>query len=222
MMSVPSLSSHRRVRSSSSASHCSRLSKPRGRCASSDTAHLLPDGTRIVADYAQWRPHPSLADPIDNRCAPRTDVRQSNRLPRVALSPSCLSAHRRMDAFRRAGLGVAHRWPCRLHPSGRREVRPRAGQSQRLRRARTRGTTRCAPGRLAAQTMGRRDAAPRAEPAAPRLLPRRVRLPLQPANATERGLLFYRLIQQALATDPHPLRELIDGPTPEIPEKPDI
>ncbi|MGO8772140.1 IS1595 family transposase [Mycobacterium sp.] len=41
-------------------------------------------------------------------------------------------------------------------------------------------------------------------------------------NATQRGLLFYRLIQQALATDPHPLRELIDGPTPEIPEKPDF
>lgn len=38
-------------------------------------------------------------------------------------------------------------------------------------------------------------------------------------NATQRGLLFYRLIQQALATDPHPLRELIDGPTSEIPEK---
>ena len=56
------------------------------------------DGTRIVADYAQWRPHPSLADPTDNRCAPRTDVRQSKRLHWVALSPSCLSAHRRMDA----------------------------------------------------------------------------------------------------------------------------
>ncbi len=29
-----------------------------------------------------------------------------------------------------------------------------------------------------------------------------------------RGLLFYRLLQQALATDPHPLSELINGPTP--------
>jgi transposase-like protein/predicted RNA-binding Zn-ribbon protein involved in translation (DUF1610 family) len=28
-----------------------------------------------------------------------------------------------------------------------------------------------------------------------------------------RGLLFYRLMQQAVATDPHPLRELINGPT---------
>ena len=28
-----------------------------------------------------------------------------------------------------------------------------------------------------------------------------------------RGLLFYRLLQQALATDPHPLSELINGPT---------
>jgi transposase-like protein len=37
-------------------------------------------------------------------------------------------------------------------------------------------------------------------------------------NATQRGLLFYRLIQQALATDPHPLRALIDGPPPETPE----
>lgn len=37
-------------------------------------------------------------------------------------------------------------------------------------------------------------------------------------NATQRGLLFYRLLQQALATDPHPLRELIDGPTLETPE----
>jgi len=37
-------------------------------------------------------------------------------------------------------------------------------------------------------------------------------------NATQRGLLFYRLIQQALVTDPHPLRELIDGPTSETPD----
>ena len=29
-----------------------------------------------------------------------------------------------------------------------------------------------------------------------------------------RGLLFYRLLQQAVATDPHPLSELINGPTP--------
>jgi transposase-like protein len=29
-----------------------------------------------------------------------------------------------------------------------------------------------------------------------------------------RGLLFYRLLQQALATDPHPLTELINGPKP--------
>lgn len=29
-----------------------------------------------------------------------------------------------------------------------------------------------------------------------------------------RGLLFYRLLQQALATDPHPLNELINGPRP--------
>ena len=29
-----------------------------------------------------------------------------------------------------------------------------------------------------------------------------------------RGLLFYRLLQQALATDPHPLSELINGPRP--------
>ena len=46
-------------------------------------------------------------------------------------------------------------------------------------------------------------------------------------NATQRGLLFYRLLQQALATDPHPLRDsmrasaraiLIDGLTPETPD----
>jgi len=29
-----------------------------------------------------------------------------------------------------------------------------------------------------------------------------------------RGLLFYRLLQQAVATDPHPLTELINGPRP--------
>ena len=29
-----------------------------------------------------------------------------------------------------------------------------------------------------------------------------------------RGLLFYRLLQQAVATDPHPLSELINGPRP--------
>ena len=29
-----------------------------------------------------------------------------------------------------------------------------------------------------------------------------------------RGLLFYRLMQQAVATDPHPLNELINGPRP--------
>ncbi len=29
-----------------------------------------------------------------------------------------------------------------------------------------------------------------------------------------RGLLFYRLLQQAVATDPHPLAELINGPRP--------
>ena len=36
-------------------------------------------------------------------------------------------------------------------------------------------------------------------------------------NATQRGLLFYRLLEQALATDPHPLHELIHGPTPPDP-----
>ena len=51
-MCVPSASSHRRVRSSSSASHCSKVSKPGGRWASSDTAHLLTDWTRLFADYA--------------------------------------------------------------------------------------------------------------------------------------------------------------------------
>uniref|UniRef100_UPI0017BCB93E transposase n=1 Tax=Sporichthya sp. TaxID=65475 RepID=UPI0017BCB93E len=28
-------------------------------------------------------------------------------------------------------------------------------------------------------------------------------------NSTARGMLFYRLLQQAVATDPHPLNELI-------------
>lgn len=37
-------------------------------------------------------------------------------------------------------------------------------------------------------------------------------------NATQRGLLFYRLIQQALDTDPHPLRDLIRGGPPETTE----
>ena len=37
-------------------------------------------------------------------------------------------------------------------------------------------------------------------------------------NATRRGLLFYRLIQQALDTDPHPLRDLIHGGPPETTE----
>ncbi len=30
----------------------------------------------------------------------------------------------------------------------------------------------------------------------------------QPAHPRSRGLLFYRLLQQAVATDPHPYREL--------------
>lgn len=30
-------------------------------------------------------------------------------------------------------------------------------------------------------------------------------------NSTQRGLLFYRLLQQAVATDPHPLKDLIGG-----------
>jgi hypothetical protein len=29
-------------------------------------------------------------------------------------------------------------------------------------------------------------------------------------NATSRGLLFYRLLQQAVHTDPHPLEDLLD------------
>ena len=31
-------------------------------------------------------------------------------------------------------------------------------------------------------------------------------------TSTARGLLFYRLLQQAANTDPHPLQALIDGP----------
>ena len=31
-------------------------------------------------------------------------------------------------------------------------------------------------------------------------------------NSKARGLLFYRLLQQAVATDPHPLTELIADP----------
>ncbi len=30
-------------------------------------------------------------------------------------------------------------------------------------------------------------------------------------NSTARGMLFYRLLQQAVDTDPHPLNELIGG-----------
>jgi hypothetical protein len=30
-------------------------------------------------------------------------------------------------------------------------------------------------------------------------------------NSTARGMLFYRLLQQAVDTDPHPLNELIRG-----------
>jgi hypothetical protein len=35
-------------------------------------------------------------------------------------------------------------------------------------------------------------------------------------TATKRGLLFYRLMQQAVHTDPHPYRELVGGATSEL------
>ena len=35
-------------------------------------------------------------------------------------------------------------------------------------------------------------------------------------NAKSRGLLFYRLLEQAVETDPHPLRELIRPGEPPI------
>ena len=38
-------------------------------------------------------------------------------------------------------------------------------------------------------------------------------------NAKSRGLLFYRLLEQAVETDPHPLRELIrpgESPIPDF------
>ncbi len=37
-------------------------------------------------------------------------------------------------------------------------------------------------------------------------------------NAKSRGLLFYRLLQQAVVTDPHPLAELLKPGEPEIPD----
>ena len=46
----------------------------------------------------------------------------------------------------------------------------------------------------------------------PALLPRRVHLPVQPPQLTKHaGMLFYRLLQQAVDTDPHPLKDLIGG-----------
>ena len=35
--------------------------------------------------------------------------------------------------------------------------------------------------------------------------------PLTARNSRARGMLFYRLLQQAVDTDPHPLKELIGG-----------
>ena len=37
-------------------------------------------------------------------------------------------------------------------------------------------------------------------------------------NAKSRGLLFYRLLEQAVQTDPHPLRELIRPDESPIPD----
>ena len=65
------------------------------------------------------------------------------------------------------------------------------------------------PGRLPAETLADRHPALPGRAAAPALLPRRVHLRFNRRTARSRGLLFYRLLQQAVNTDPHPLHELL-------------
>ena len=40
--------------------------------------------------------------------------------------------------------------------------------------------------------------------------------------SNHRGLLFYRLLQQAVATDPHPYRELVGGTETEVTTRRDV
>jgi hypothetical protein len=72
---------------------------------------------------------------------------------------------------------------------------------------------------LAAETMDSRHPAPPDQPPTP-ALPRRVHLRFNRRASRTSGLLFYRLLQQAAATDPHPLNELVGGTGNEWDEHP--
>src|ERR1035437_3040521 len=65
------------------------------------------------------------------------------------------------------------------------------------------------PGRFAAEALAHRHAALRRLAGAPGLPPGRVRLPLQPAHLQGPRPVVQRLLQQAVGTDPHPLKDLL-------------
>lgn len=101
-----------------------------------------------------------------------------------------------------------------------RPIRPRLParvlRGSDLRAARPRLPSRRPHGRLAAQTLAHRHPALRRVPGPPGLLPGRVHtFRFNRRTAKARGLLFYRLLQQAVDTDPHPLKDLIKSSEPD-------
>ncbi len=109
----------------------------------------------------------------------------------------------------RPGRHRAHRRSAddaQARPAG---LRPRVPHRPHLTRPRPRDPARCPPGRLAAQTLDRRHAAPAVSDKHLEYYLDEFTFRFNRRTSTSRGLLFYRLLQQAVAPDPRPLTELV-------------
>jgi hypothetical protein len=91
---------------------------------------------------------------------------------------------------------------------------PREDGGDGLKRSGSRRDTGGAPRRLAAQALAARNPPGSRRHRAPRRLPERVHLPLQPPRLTTARLLFYRLLEQAVLTGPLAYHELVATPRP--------
>ena len=147
----------------------------------------------------------------ESEASARSSSSRRRRLPRVE------TARRLRPNHRCTRLADSHRRRPDVSRPGQRGLQTRVHLRLQLTRTRARHPARAAPSGLATQTVERRHPSLPRRTRTPAVLPRRVHLPFNRRRSTARGMLFYRLLQQSVNTDPHPLHELISRtPKPNV------